>query len=321
MTLPADHPVRRAVRTFAADRERSERWVIGVSGGADSLALAAAALAERGPDRLTAVTIDHQLQAGSALQAQRCRDLLQHWGFRDARIEVVSVGRRGGPEAAARDARRTALETVAAGDPILLAHTMDDQAESVLLGLARGSGPRSIAGMQVWRSPYARPLLSVRRADTENACAALGVAPWPDPHNVDPRYTRVRIRREVLPLLDEVLGGGVSGALARTADLLADDLSALDDWAHREYLARRTGPLPDPRLALHEFAQLPGAIRRRILRLWLAEQAIPPTAEHLRALDRLAMEPHAGQRIRLPGARDACAAGNDLTLEAVAPRQ
>ena len=114
---------------------------------------------------------------------------------------------------------------------MLLGHTRDDQAETVLLGLGRGSGPRSIAGMRRREGRYLRPFLDLDRATTERACAALGLPVWHDPHNVDPSFRRVRLRREVLPLLEDVLGGGVAAALARTADLLRADVDALDHLA------------------------------------------------------------------------------------------
>ena len=139
---------------------------------------------------------------------------------------------------------------------MLLAHTLDDQAETVLLGLGRGSGPRSIAGMRPYDPPWCRPLLGVRRAVTHGACAELGLTPWHDPHNADPRFTRVRLRTEVLPLLEDVLGGGVAEALARTAAALREDAEVLDDLA-----ARATGD-GDPGDGL-DAALLADAVRPR----------------------------------------------------------
>ena len=135
----------------------------------------------------------------------------------------MTVGTAGGREAAARTARYAALDAVAdaLGRDVLLGHTLDDQAETVLLGLGRGSGPRSIAGMRPRSGRYLRPLLGVRRATTEAACRALGLDCWDDPHNDDRALQRVRLRREVLPLLEDVLQGGVAEALARTAVLTA----------------------------------------------------------------------------------------------------
>ncbi len=147
------------------------------------------------------------------------------------RCFASTSARAGGPEAAARTARYAALDAARDGAPVLLAHTLDDQAETVLLGLGRGSGSRSIAGMRPYDPPWCRPLLGVRRAVTRAACAELGLTPWQDPHNADRRFTRVRLRAEVLPLLEDVLGGGVAEALARTAAALREDTDTLDDLA------------------------------------------------------------------------------------------
>ena len=155
------------------------------------------------------------------------------------RCFAVEVGTAGGPEAAARTARYAALEAARGDAPVLLAHTLDDQAETVLLGLGRGSGARSIAGMRPYDPPWYRPLLGVRRSLTHAACAELGLTPWHDPHNADRRFTRVRLRTEVLPLLEDVLGGGVAEALARTATALREDTDALDDLADRRARRRR----------------------------------------------------------------------------------
>lgn len=322
----ASDPVRRAVATWVAAYAPDEPLMVAVSGGADSLALALAVRAEVG-DRATAVTVDHGLQDGSADRAAWCAELLQDIGIAEVRVIGVTIGTAGGPEAAARDARYAALLDAAvldtavpegAGDgaaavpmPMLLGHTLDDQAETVLLGLARGSGPRSIAGMLPWRAPWGRPLLGVRRADTENTCAAAGLKPWQDPHNLDPAFTRVRVRREVLPLLEEVLGGGVATALARTADQLRDDLTALDDWA----AAATTSAALDDGLLIAPLTALPAAVRRRVLRGWLHTAGVTDlTAAHLYRLDDLVARGRPGAAVRLPGGVDAVLDGERLTL-------
>ncbi len=114
---------------------------------------------------------------------------------------------------------------------VMLGHTMDDQAETVLLGLARGSGARSLAGMQDASGRYLRPLLGLRRWQTGAACSALGLEPWADPQNCDPAYARTRVRQQVLPMMEELLGPGITEALARTADRLRADADALDALA------------------------------------------------------------------------------------------
>ena len=253
--------LRAAVRAFAAARG-SERWCVGLSGGADSLALTAVAAALR---PTVALIVDHGLQAGSGVVAQAAREQALALGCVDAQIIPVQVGTAGGPEGAARTARYRALDDARDGLAVLLAHTLDDQAETVLLGLGRGSGARSIAGMRVFDDPWARPLLGVRRERTAAACAELGLTPWQDPHNADPRYTRVRLRTDVLPLLEEVLGGGVAGALARTAAALREDTEALDALAERAW----ADVACDAGLATGALAALPAAVRRRVIRLWL----------------------------------------------------
>ena len=174
--------------------------------------------------------MDHGLQPDSAVVAENARTQALTLGCVDAQVIRVQVGNEGGPEAAARAARYAALSAYQAG-PVLLGHTLDDQAETVLLGLGRGSGPRSIAGMRPHDPPWCRPLLGVRRAVTHAACQELGLTPWQDPHNTDRRFTRTRLRLEVLPLLEEVLGGGVAEALARTATALREDTELIDTLA------------------------------------------------------------------------------------------
>jgi tRNA(Ile)-lysidine synthase len=167
---------------------------------------------------------------------------------------------------------------------VLLAHTLDDQAETVLLGLGRGSGARSIAGMRPCDPPWYRPLLGIRRALTHAACAELGLTPWQDPHNADRRFTRARLRTEVLPLLEDVLGGGVAEALARTATALREDGNALDESA-RQLLAEigTDGGLDTARLVV-----IPEAVRRRVIRGWLlAGGASGLTDKHIRGVDAL----------------------------------
>ncbi len=269
-----------------ARRHPADRWCVGLSGGADSLALTAVAAALK---PTTALIVDHGLQPGSAEVAATAADRARQLGCVDAQVISVHVGTDGGPEAAARTARYDALDAARDGAPVLLAHTLDDQAETVLLGLGRGSGPRSIAGMQVWDPPWGRPLLEVRRADTVAACAELGLTPWQDPHNTDPRYTRVRLRTEVLPLLEDVLAGGVAPALARTAAALREDNDALDALAAGHLAALRTGD----GLTVAGLEDLPAALRRRVIRGWLlGVGATALTDVQLRAVDALVGDWH-----------------------------
>lgn len=260
-------------------------------------------------------TVDHALQDGSAARAQATADLLRRLGCVEARILPVTVGRTGGPEGAARDARYAALGDVSAafdGAPVLLGHTADDQAETVLLGLARGSGPRSIAGMRPWRPPWGRPLLGVTRADTEAAARAAGLEPWRDPHNADPAFTRVRIRTEVLPLLADVLGPGARAALARTAELMRDDLDALDGVANQVLDRARLGP----GLSVAAVVGWPSAVRRRVLRGWLASVGAGAlTHDHLVRLDAQLIDRHGPVQVRVPGGLDVWRRGDLLSVE------
>ncbi len=302
--------VRDAVRRWMnAYAEPSAEVTVACSGGADSLALAIGAFGVIEEGRLSAVTVDHQLQRGSAQRALHTAGQLHQIGYRTVRIDTVTVGKQGGTEAAARAARYQTLRPKGQG-LVLLAHTADDQAETVLLGLARGSGPRSIAGMTPWRRPWGRPFLQIRRSDTEGACREADIDFWDDPHNVDPAFTRVRLRREVLPLLDDVLGGGVTPALSRTAQLLAEDLAALDHLA-----ARLLADVwqPGGGLDLAALAAHPVALRRRALRAWAdAVGAAALTADHLFRLDSLATGTRRSGAVRLPGALDAVRTGSTL---------
>ncbi|MDH6243651.1 tRNA lysidine(34) synthetase TilS [Mycobacterium sp. OTB74] len=272
--------LRAALAGFAAAYP-ADRWCVGLSGGADSLALTAVAAAIK---PTVALIVDHGLQDGSAHVAETALAQALKLGCVDAQVICVQVGAEGGPESAARSARYAALDGARGGMPVLLAHTLDDQAETVLLGLGRGSGARSIAGMRDWDPPWGRPLLGVRRADTVVACYELGLQPWQDPHNADPRFTRVRLRTEVLPLLEDVLAGGVAPALARTAAALREDNDALDALAETQLARLRT----DDGLTVAGLEDLPAALRRRVIRGWLLGcGATTLTDVQLRSVDAL----------------------------------
>lgn len=277
---PAVAQTRSAVRRWLAEYAPDSPVVVACSGGADSLALTAAAVHEAA--EVHAVVVDHQLQPSSAQAASTAAKQAQALGCKRTQVVTVDVVGAGGMEAAARRARYSALRSL--GMPVLLGHTLDDQAETVLLGLGRGSGPRSIAGMQPWDVPWGRPLLTVRRSVTHEACAALGVTPHHDRHNDDPAFTRVRLRHEVLPLLEEVLAGGVAPALARTATQLREDGEALDAWAAE--LGQRS--LRGAELDAAALEGAPTAVRRRVLRRWLlAHGATALTERQLRWADEL----------------------------------
>jgi tRNA(Ile)-lysidine synthase len=310
---PAVALIRGAVRPALVASD--QRVLVACSGGADSLALAAAVAFEapRAGVPAGAVTVDHGLQAGSDARADATAGLLRNLGLDPVTVVRVQVGRDGGPEGAARTARYEALRTAAAehGARVALGHTLDDQAETVLLGLGRGSGPRSIAGMVATNPPFWRPLLGIRRSTTRAACAALELPVWDDPWNDDPAYTRVRLRTEALPLLEDVLGGGVAPALARTAALLREDLELLDGLARAE-LDRLSD---DSGLPPGEMAALPAALRRRVLRDWLRAGGVPDLqAVHLTAVDALLTDWHGQGRVDLPGGAGVVRASGRLVL-------
>jgi tRNA(Ile)-lysidine synthase len=302
---PSVATVRRAVRLACSDLEPGAQVIVASSGGADSLVLAAAAVFEgrRAGWLVGAATVDHGLQAESSTVAERAADTLALLGCEPAQVLTVVVGEGGGPEAAARAARYGALESLAdqASATVLLGHTLDDQAETVLLGLARGSGPRSLAGMAARRDPFRRPLLDVPRATVRAAAAALNLDPWHDPHNDDPRFARARVRHEVLPVIERELGPGVAAALSRTARLARADADALDAWAVQAYTAAEKEP---GAVAVDVLAGLPAAIRTRVLRLAALAAGAPATdltAGHVDALDALVGDWHGQHGVDLPG--------------------
>ncbi len=313
--------MRAAVRRFLAAHRVGDEVAVACSGGADSLALAAATVHCAGRLGLAVhgLVVDHQLQPDSRTVAQAAAQALHRLGCTAVQVLQTTVDGPGGPEAAARRARYAALRAASpAGALVLLGHTLDDQAETVLLGLGRGSGPRSVAGMRELDPPWGRPLLGVRRAVTAAACDALGLAPWVDPHNADPRFRRVRLRTEALPLLEDVLAGGVAEALARTAGQLQEDLDLLDDQACALLAQARRGAVPDvavPDVAALDVAALdvtvldvaalapaPAALRRRVLRRWLLDAGVVElTDAHLRAADDLIGRWSGQGAVRLPG--------------------
>ena len=275
--------------------------VVGCSGGADSLALALAATwaARRTGEGVQVVVVDHGLQPESGAVAAEVIALLDARGVlaRVARVEV-DPAHHGGIEAAARDARLAALS--APGLPVLLGHTLDDQAETVLLGLLRGSGTRSLAGMAPVRGAIHRPLLGLRRADTEAACRDWGVEPWRDPMNDDPRFARVRARR-LLPLLAGELGRDVAPALARTAALARADAELLDELAGSHAVGSD--------LVVEDLEALPEALRHRVIRLWLARHAPTSTMSHVLEVGRLVDDWKGQGPISVPGGAVRRAAG------------
>lgn len=300
--LPAVAALRNAVRASLADLTPGSVVLVACSGGADSLALAAALafVAPRAGFTAGGVTIDHGLQEGSAGRAAAVAATMTSLALDPVRSVAITVEKAGGPEAAARAARYAAIEKVAAdagASAVLLGHTLDDQAETVLLGLARGSGSRSLAGMPPRRGIFRRPLLGIRRSQTAAACAALRLEPWHDPHNDDRAFARVRVRLDALPALEAALGPGIAEALARTAAQLRSDTEVLDNLSTKRF--QSSAPLQATALA-----GLPEAIRTRVLRSAAVEAGCPPgvlSARHVRRIDELVTSWHGQRWVDLPG--------------------
>ncbi|CQR62690.1 tRNA lysidine(34) synthetase TilS [Streptomyces leeuwenhoekii] len=305
----APHPGPPVTASPAPHRRPGPLVLVACSGGADSMALASA-LAFEAPKlgvRAGGITVDHGLQPGSDLRAAEVALRLRGLGLDPVESIAVTVGRDGGPEAAARDARYAALDAAAerhGAAAVLLGHTRDDQAETVLLGLARGSGIRSLSGMAEVSGAggrYRRPFLHIDRQTARRACMVQSLPVWDDPHNADPAYTRSRLRHEGLPALEKALGKGVVEALARTAQLSRDDADALDAWARQaeEGVRDASGLLECAKLYA-----LPPAVRRRILRRAAIEAGAPAGslfARHIEEIDRLITGWRGQGAINLPG--------------------
>ncbi|MGP9537454.1 tRNA lysidine(34) synthetase TilS [Brachybacterium sp. AOP43-C2-M15] len=309
------------------------RLLVGLSGGADSLALLVTTVwvASRMGLEVEAGIVDHGLQDGSAQVAERARVQAQHLGA-EARVLGVSVDPEasGGIESAARTARHDALEALReerGALAVLMAHTLDDQAEQVLMGLSRGAGPRALAGIPRVRGPLLRPFLgsgrdestALRRADTEEICRLHDLEWWEDPMNEDTSLLRSRVRHRALPLLREILGEQIDENLARTADLVRPDVDHLDAEAEELLAALRRdgGELREEGdlllLDVHGLAAAPAPLRTRILRdasrsaerAHRADRAAGSTKSLLRrqvlAIDALVVSWHGQAAVSVPG--------------------
>ena len=296
--------IRNAVKPHLAAIEAGDKVMVAVSGGADSLALAYALLKETQPLAITpiAVTIDHQLQSGSGDQARKVEQQLKEMGYGKVICKKVVVTTESGLEAGARDARYQALAACAQEEKatkVFLGHTRDDQAETVLLGLARGSGTRSLSGMAVENGIYIRPLLNITREQTVAACKEIKLEPWNDPHNTNTEFSRVKVRREILPIMEERLGPGIAAALSRSAAILRDDADALDEIADKEI---RNLDLTN--LDCEHLSSLARAVRSRVLRTAIYAAGAPSgsiTADHLASVEALVTSWHGQGAISLPG--------------------
>ena len=294
--------LRSALLNNLADLAPGDQIAVGVSGGADSVALLKAAV-HVGKEltlNVHALIIDHQLQTNSAQVADQTQSLASELGASQAEVIKVNVATgsgSGGIEAAARNARRAAFEKYANEKnvvAVLLGHTLEDQAETVLLGLARGSGARSLSGMRAVDGIYRRPFLHLSRQLVRSTVSELPT--YEDPHNSDTNFARVRVRTEVLPVLERELGPGVTEALARTADMLRDDADALDAYAQMILVAED--------VSVASLEVLPTAVRTRVLRQLAIEAGVlvnDLTREHVQNVDQLITNWKGQGPLNLPG--------------------
>jgi tRNA(Ile)-lysidine synthase len=322
ITTPAILELRAAVRPYLDALSAHEKVLVGVSGGADSMALAHALIFEaKSRDlEIIPVVVDHGLQSGSDQVAASTIEKLRALGCEEIFFATAQVEMKDGLEASARRARyaifEQALDTYSSR-AFFLGHTLNDQAETVLLGLARGSGPRSLSAMAEINGAYVRPLLNISRETTEAACREAGIDFWVDPHNSNPEFTRVRVRQTVLPMLEKELGPGVSEALARTARLLRNDDEALEEWANHVCDGLDLADIPADRLAA-----LPAAIRSRVLRRAIYAAGAPSgsiSAEHLSPVEALVTAWRGQGQVDLPGGVKVLRNSGRLTLSSARP--
>jgi tRNA(Ile)-lysidine synthase len=318
---PAQGAIRHAVReVLAASTKPGQKLLIAVSGGADSLALASAILFESKKLQLqvASATIDHGLQKASTKVTEQTLEKLHQIGITEAWSKNVKVGTKGGPEAAAREARYEALESLrieSKSDFIVLGHTANDQAETVLLGLTRGSGSRSLSGMSVRSERLLRPLLSIERASTEQFCKDEKISPWHDPQNKDLKFLRVRIRKVVLPFLEKQLGKGIFSNLIRTSSQLQEDDQYLSSVAAKEYRKIAKTSSRQVTLGQPELVKLPEAIRNRVIKSAIDHFNLESSRTHVLAVADLVLNWHGQKPLTLPGVRVE-RKGKTITLKA-----
>ncbi|HKR31595.1 MAG TPA: tRNA lysidine(34) synthetase TilS [Terriglobales bacterium] len=305
--------------------------VVGVSGGADSVALLLALdeliKASKLNIRMVVAHLDHRLRKESGDDARWVKELATGLGHEVSikRVQVKSFALRSGDnlEQAARLARYKWFAEVAQkrrAGLVLTAHTMDDQAETVLLNLLRGSGADGMSGIEPVRplnakdkTLLARPLLAwAGRSDTEELCRSGGIDFRHDQMNEDETFARVRVRRQLLPMMRS-FNPRISEALSRTAELLRDDSRALDSAARRLVELSSDNGTRQPQLRTDLLADAPPALRRRALRLWLEQRRGDLRRlelVHVRAIENLVTQNRGGRTIELPrGSTVSCKAG------------
>ena len=317
---PAQGLIRLAVRTsLTSNTKPGQKLLIAVSGGADSLALAAACEfeAKKLKVKIAAAVIDHSLQKDSDKVAAQTAKTLAALGFEEVVVKKIAVGKAGGPEAAARTARYTALETLRQKTKshfIVLGHTSSDQAETVLLGLVRGSGSKSLSGMSEKTGVLLRPLLGIERATTEAFCKDSGIKYWEDPQNKDEKFLRVMIRKHVLPFLEKQLGGSVAASLVRTSDQLREDNAYLESQADKSF--KKYAKVSGSGISFDAKAieKLPAAILNRVIKKALDGFGSESSRTHVLAVSDLVLSWHGQKPLALPGVR-VVRKGNTITFE------
>jgi tRNA(Ile)-lysidine synthase len=305
--------VRRAIRDSwdLLNLDKGSTVSVACSGGADSLALASAALFEGNRAEITVIAciVNHNLQEGSMEVALRTKRVLTGIGFDVVEIMDVHIQQNSlGMEAAARNARYGALTEFATKHNValtMLGHTLDDQAETVLLGLARGSGAKSIAGMPTL-SPddkYLRPLLGITRKETVAYCEDVGLDYWSDPQNLDTKFSRVKVRLNVLPVLEEEIGPGIASALSRTAEILQDDLEYLEAQADDAFKEITTTTNNSVVIDTEGLEKLPKALATRVIHKSLSLLGTEPAKVQIDAVMELVTNWHGQKPLTLPSVR------------------
>lgn len=292
-----------AVSNLLKDFEPADLILVGCSGGADSIALAwsASVVCKRLNLNLGVVIVDHQLIAESNQVAENTKKQCAEFGINQIIVKKIKVVLENeGLEAAARKARYKAFEEVIKdtnAKALMLAHTQDDQAETMLMRLTRGSGAKSLSAMSEVSGKYLRPFLHVRKFEIKDALEKEDIKYWNDPANSNSDFLRVKVRNELIPKLIEVLGDSVVEALDRTSMLLKNDNDILDQIALDHYQENR-------QLLISKLEDLPSAIRTRVIKLAALDAGVNPgpfSFEHIEAIDALVTNWHGQSHIDLPG--------------------
>jgi tRNA(Ile)-lysidine synthase len=297
-----------AVQNLLKNFDAGDYVLVGCSGGADSLALVwtTSVVGKRLELKVGAIIVDHQLFPESNDVALNAKKQCEELGIQEVIIKKVNVEHNHeGLEAAARIARYEAFENVlheTNAQAILLAHTQDDQAETVLMRLTRGSGAKSLSGMAQVSGKYLRPFLHLRKKLVHDSLDLIGLKAWQDPANTDHQFLRVKVRHELMPKIIEVLGESAISSLDKTSQLLRLDNQALEELAQQFFESQKD--VKTNGLEISELEKLPEAIRTRVLRIFAIASGVHPgpfSFEHIEAIDALVKNWHGQGNVDLPG--------------------